>query len=194
LGGLVAITCPCYWVSPAGAIAIGAVAGIVVPLGIDLLERLRIDDPIGAWPVHGLAGIWGTLSLGLFAVGKYGVPTADGVDKSTLVKGLLYGGGTAQLRSQLIGSATCVVVVFGFSLLLMFAIRSLKGSWNLRLDKDGELEGLDIHEHGTPAYHMEFGQGVSYTTLLGSGKTPVSSDIARKRPLVGTSTSTEETQ
>ena len=194
LGGLVAITCPCYWVSPAGAIAIGAVAGIVVPLGIDMLEHWRIDDPIGAWPVHGLAGIWGTLSLGLFAAGKYGVPTADGVDKSTVVKGLFYGGGTAQLQSQIIGSATCVVVVFGFSLLLMFAIRSLKGSWNLRLQKDGELEGLDIHEHGTPAYHMEFGQGVSYTTLLGSGKTPVSSDIARQRPLVGSSASTEETQ
>jgi ammonium transporter, Amt family len=183
LGGLVAITCPCYWVSPAGAIAIGAVAGIVVPLGIDLLERLRIDDPIGAWPVHGLAGIWGTLSLGLLATGQYGIPTADGVDKSTLVKGLLYGGGTAQLRSQLIGSATCVVVVFGFSLLLMFAIRSLKGSWNLRLDKEGELEGLDIHEHGTPAYHMEFGQGVSYTTLLGSGRSLSSSDVPRGAPV-----------
>src|SRR5881227_4430868 len=80
LGGLVAITCPCYWVSPWGAIAIGVAAGIVVPLGIDLLEYLRIDDPIGAWPVHGLAGIWGTLSLGLFATGQYGIPTADGVD------------------------------------------------------------------------------------------------------------------
>jgi Amt family ammonium transporter len=183
LGGLVAITCPCYWVSPAGAIAIGAAAGILVPLGIDMLEHWRIDDPIGAWPVHGLCGIWGTLSLGLFAAGKYGIPTADGVDKSTLVKGLFYGGGTAQLQSQLIGSAACVVVVFGFSLLLMFAIRSLKGTWNLRLQKDGELEGLDIHEHGTPAYHMEFGQGVSYTTLLGSGRSLSSSDVPRVAPV-----------
>ena len=65
LGGLVAITCPCYWVSPFGAVMIGAVAGIVVPLGINLLEHLRIDDPIGAVPVHMFAGIWGTLSLGL---------------------------------------------------------------------------------------------------------------------------------
>jgi Amt family ammonium transporter len=159
------------------------VAGIVVPLGIDLLEHWRIDDPIGAWPVHGLAGIWGTVSLGLFAAGKYGIPTADGVDTSTVVKGLFYGGGTAQLRSQLIGSATCVVVVFGFSLLLMFAIRQLKGSWNLRLQKDGELEGLDIHEHGTPAYHMEFGQGVSYTTLLGSGRSLSSFDVPRGAPV-----------
>src|SRR6202171_3306501 len=66
LGGLVAITCPCYWVSPAGAVWIGAVAGIVVPLGVGLLEWFRVDDPIGAVAVHGFSGIWGTLSLGLF--------------------------------------------------------------------------------------------------------------------------------
>ena len=78
LAGLVAITCPCYWVSPFGAICIGAVAGVVVIAGIDLLEWLRIDDPIGAWPVHGLCGIWGTISLGLFATGQYGAAHADG--------------------------------------------------------------------------------------------------------------------
>src|SRR5437763_3279433 len=183
LGGLVAITAPCYWVSPTGAIIIGAVAGVVVPLGVDFLEHVRVDDPIGAWPVHGLDGIWGTLSLGLLAAGRYGISNADGVDTSTLVKGLFYGGGTAQLRSQLIGSATCVVVVFGFALLLMFAIRSLKGSWNLRLEKEGELEGLDIHEHGTPAYHMEFGQGVSYTTLLGSGRGLPGSGVPSAAPV-----------
>ncbi len=72
LAGLVAITCPCYWVSPLGAICIGAIAGVVVIVGIDLLEYLRIDDPIGAWPVHGLCGMWGTWSLGLFATGQYG--------------------------------------------------------------------------------------------------------------------------
>src|SRR6476661_3624527 len=67
LGGLVAVTAPCYWVSPGGAIWIGAIAGVLVPLGIDFLERMRVDDPIGAWPVHGVCGIWGTLSVGLFA-------------------------------------------------------------------------------------------------------------------------------
>ena len=100
LGGLVAITCPCYWVSPWGAIIIGAVAGVVVPLGIDFMEWRRWDDPIGAVAVHGFAGIWGTLSLGLLATGQYGVPTATGTDTSTVVKGLFYGGGTAQLRAQ----------------------------------------------------------------------------------------------
>ena len=99
LAGLVAITCPCYWVSPLGAILIGAIAGVVVVLGVDLMEFLRIDDPVGAWPVHGLAGIWGTLSLGLFATGEYGAPTTTGADNSagSVVKGLFYGGGTDQL-------------------------------------------------------------------------------------------------
>ena len=72
LAGLVAITCPCYWVSPTGAILLGAVAGVIVVLGVELLEYLRIDDPIGAVPVHGFCGIWGTLSLGLFACGQFG--------------------------------------------------------------------------------------------------------------------------
>ena len=74
LGGLVAITAPCYWVSPGGAVLIGAIAGCLVPLGVDLLERLRIDDPIGAVAVHGFVGIWGTLAVGLFATGQFGVP------------------------------------------------------------------------------------------------------------------------
>jgi Amt family ammonium transporter len=164
LGGLVAITAPCYWVSPMGAVIIGAVAGIVVPLGVDLLEHLRVDDPIGAFPVHGLAGIWGTLSIGLLATGQFGVPTADGVDTSTVVRGLFYGGGTAQLRSQAIGSLTCLVVVGGVAAIVMFSIKALRGSWSLRISRDGELEGLDIHEHGTPAYHVEFGQGMTYST------------------------------
>jgi Amt family ammonium transporter len=176
LGGLVAITAPCYWVSPFGAIVIGAIAGIVVVLGVDLLEHLRIDDPIGAVPVHGFAGIWGTLSIGLFAVGKYGVPTADGADTSTVVKGLFYGGGTAQLRAQFIGSMTCVIVVTGVALLVMYAIKAVRGSWTLRIGREGELEGLDLHEHGSPAYHMEFGQGMTYTTLIGAGKIPDGSD------------------
>jgi Amt family ammonium transporter len=164
LGGLVAITAPCYWVSPFGAVIIGAVAGIVVPLGVDLLERLRIDDPIGAFPVHGLAGIWGTLSIGLFATG-FGIPTADGIDKTSVVKGVFYGGGFNQLKAQFVGSLVCVVVVGVVSYVMLKAVAKTVG---LRVSKDGELEGLDIHEHGTPAYHMEFGQGVTYTTLLGA--------------------------
>ncbi len=163
LGGLVAITCPCYWVSPSGAILIGAIAGVIVPLAVDLLEYLRIDDPIGAVPVHGIAGIWGTVSLGLFATGKFGIPTPDGVDTSTVVKGLFYGGGLSQLKAQVFGSLTCVVIVFGFSMVLMYLIHLTR---TLRVAEGGELEGIDMHEHGTHAYHMEFGQGVSYTQLV----------------------------
>jgi Amt family ammonium transporter len=162
LGGLVAITCPCYWVNTTGAVIIGAVAGIVVPLGVDLLEHWRIDDPIGAVAVHGFAGIWGTLSLGLFATGAYGLPTPDGVDTSTTVKGLLFGGGLDQLKAQAIGSLTCVVVISLVSIMLFWLVDLTR---TLRVPAEGELEGIDLHEHGTHAYHMEFGQGSSFSTF-----------------------------
>src|SRR5438105_2194427 len=119
LGGLVAITCPCYWVDPVGAFFIGVGGGLVVVWALDLLEYLRIDDPIGAVPVHMAAGIWGTLSLGLFAAGKFGVPTPMGVDTSTVVKGLLYGGGTGQLMAQAVGSGATVMATLAASFVLM---------------------------------------------------------------------------
>jgi Amt family ammonium transporter len=151
LAGLVAITCPCYWVSPFGAIMIGLIAGVVVILGVDLVEWLRIDDPVGAVAVHGVCGIWGTLSLGLFATGQFGAPTTTGADNSAgaVVTGLFYGGGSAQLIGQAIGSAAITVgtLVAGFA--LMYAV---KATGTLRISKDGELEGMDIHEHGGPAY------------------------------------------
>jgi ammonium transporter, Amt family len=167
LGGLVAITAPCYWVAPGSAILIGAVAGIVVPLGIDLLEKVKIDDPIGAVAVHGFAGIWGTLSIGLFAH-NFGVPGPQGADTSGgTVEGLFFGGGLDQLKSQAIGSLTCVIVVSAAAAALMFAV---KATGYLRVERDGELEGLDIFEHGLPAYHMEFGQGMSYSAPPGMGR------------------------
>lgn len=167
LAGLVAITCPCYWVSPTGACALGAVAGVIVILGADLLEYLRIDDPIGAWPVHGLCGIWGTISLGLFASGEYstvgsspvGVPDtvhqflADGTTANPMygapLTGLFYGGGTQVLLSQCVGSlvtcaATFVAAMTVFWVLNRFGL--------LRISKDGEIEGIDLHEHGISAY------------------------------------------
>jgi Amt family ammonium transporter len=163
LGGLVAITAPCYWVSPLGAIIIGAIAGVVVPLGVDLLEHRRIDDPIGAVAVHGFCGIWGTLSIGLFASG-FGIPGPNGADTSVSIEGLFYGGGLDQLKSQVIGSATAVVVISAAAAALMYAV---KATGTLRVDPEGELEGLDLFEHGTVAYHMEFGQGMRYSTPTG---------------------------
>jgi Amt family ammonium transporter len=151
LAGLVAITCPCYWVSPGGSIIIGAAAGVVCVLAIDLVEWLRIDDPIGAVAVHGACGIWGTLSLGLFACGKYGAPTPTGADDSaaSLVGGLFYGGGTQQLVAQCIGSASITAATFAVGMVLMYAV---KATGTLRVSEEGELEGLDIHEHGGTAY------------------------------------------
>ncbi len=151
LAGLVAITCPCYWVSPLGAILLGAVAGVIVILATDLLEYLRIDDPCGAWPVHGACGIWGTLSLGLFATGEFGAPTPTGADNSAgaVVKGLFYGGGTDQLVAQFIGNAAIGIGVFAVAMVLMYAV---KATGTLRVSKQIEEEGLDLHEHGGTAY------------------------------------------
>ena len=151
LAGLVAITCPCYWVSPLGACILGAVAGVIVILGVDLLEYLRIDDPIGAVPVHGICGIWGTLSLGLFASGQYSAAGSSPVapDTSTVLTGLFYGGGTQVLVAQAIGSATVAIATFAVSMIVMLAVNATR---TLRLSKAGELEGMDLHEHGISAY------------------------------------------
>jgi len=133
LAGLVAVTAPCAFVQPAAALAIGAVGGVIVVLGTLLLDRLRIDDPVGAFPVHGMNGIWGTLSIGLFAT--------DG--------GLFYGGGAGLLGVQALGTfavAGFVTVTMG----LVFA--SIKYTVGLRVSKEEELRGLDITEHGMEAY------------------------------------------
>ena len=157
LGGLVAITCPCYWVSPFGAVALGLVAGVVVYLAVNLLEYLRIDDPIGAVPVHGACGMWGTWSLGLFACGKYGATGPTGPDNSAPVTGLFYGGGTQVLKAQLIGSLTITVATFLVALILMLIIKQLPYPWKLRVEKEGETNpgGLDMFEHGAEAYALE---------------------------------------
>ncbi len=133
LAGLVAITAPCAYVDPAAALAIGAVGGVIVVLGTLLLDRLRIDDPVGAFPVHGMNGIWGTLSIGLFAT--------DG--------GLFYGGGAELLGIQ----ATGTFAVAGFVMLSMgLVFAAIKYTVGLRVSKEEELRGLDITEHGMEAY------------------------------------------
>jgi Amt family ammonium transporter len=149
LAGLVAITCPCYWVSPTGGVLIGLIAGVVVVMGIDLVEWLRVDDPVGAVAVHGVCGIWGTLSLGLFACGAYGVTGATGPDNSKPIAGLFYGGGADQLIKQVIGSASIAGATFALALLMMYAI---KATGLLRISMHGEEEGIDFHEHGAEAY------------------------------------------
>ena len=149
LAGLVAITCPCYWVSPTGSIILGGIAGVIVCMGVELLEWLRIDDPIGAVPVHGFCGIWGTLSLGFFACGKYGATGPLGPDNSAALNGLFYHGGLTLLKAQFVGSAIVTCSTFAVSLLLMYLV-NLTGT--LRVSEEGELYGLDLHEHGISAY------------------------------------------
>jgi Amt family ammonium transporter len=156
LAGLVAITCPCYWVSPTGACALGLIAGVIVILGVDLLEFLRIDDPIGAWPVHGLCGIWGTLSLGLFASGEYAAAGSSPTSIPTIVAnspdaltGLFYGGGVKVLIAQCIGSFIICASTFVIAMIVFAVLNSVK---LLRISKEGEEEGMDIHEHGISAY------------------------------------------
>lgn len=149
LAGLVAITCPCYWVSPVGAVILGGIAGVIVVYAVEVLEYLRIDDPIGAVPVHGICGIWGTLSLGLFASGQYGATGPFAPDNSAPLKGLFYGGGVQVLMAQAIGSAIITVSTFVVALIVMYAVNAIG---LLRVSKEGELYGLDLHEHGISAY------------------------------------------
>ena len=149
LAGLVAITCPCYWVSPTGAILLGGVAGVIVVAGVELLEWLRIDDPIGAVPVHGICGIWGTLSLGLFACGKYGATGPVAPDNSAPLTGLFYGGGTQVLIAQAIGSLIVTSATFSVAMAVMYLV-NLTGT--LRVSAEGAVYGLDLHEHGISAY------------------------------------------
>ncbi len=168
LAGLVAITCPCYWVSPFGAIVLGAIAGVVCIVAVDVVEWMRVDDPIGAVAVHGACGIWGTLSLGLFACGKYGAPGPTGADNSeaSVVTGLFYGGGVNVLISQAIGSAVVTVATFAVSMAMMYAVKATR---TLRISEEGELEGIDVHEHGGPAYPELIG-GVSSSMASPSGR------------------------
>ena len=151
LAGLVAITCPCYWVSPFGSVMIGAIAGVIVILGVDLLEYLRIDDPIGAVPVHMINGIWGTLSLGLFASGQFAAGGSDPIapDLSNKLTGLFYGGGSKVLVAQTIGSGIVTLATLAVSFAVMYAIDAMG---MLRLSEEGEHDGMDIHEHGISAY------------------------------------------
>jgi Amt family ammonium transporter len=139
LGGLVAITAPCAFVTPGAALFIGVLAGLVTYFGVDLVESLRIDDPVGAFAVHGLNGMLGTLSNGIFA----------------LEVGLLYGGGLAQLGIQALGVVAAIAFVFPVSLGMFYVIKALFG---LRVTPEVEAAGIDLAYHGIASY-PEFVEG-----------------------------------
>ena len=133
LGGLVAITAPCAFVTPTASLLIGVLAGALTFYGVELMERLRIDDPVGAFPVHGMNGIFGTLAVGLFAT--------EG--------GLFYGGGFTQLGVQAIGVLAAIAFVFPVSY-LMFTI--IKNVFGLRVSEEVEIAGIDEYYHGISSY------------------------------------------
>lgn len=144
LAGLVAITAPCAWVAPWASVVIGLIAGVLVVLSVFALENMGVDDPVGAVSVHGTNGFWGLISLGIFADGTYGNYTTE----APMVKGLLYGDG-GQLIAQLIGAATCFLWAFIVGFITFKLIDVVNG---LRVAPEEEIQGLDIGEHGTPAY------------------------------------------
>jgi ammonium transporter, Amt family len=146
LGGLVAITAPCAFVSPWSALIIGIVAGLLVDWSVIALERhLRIDDPVGAIAAHGVCGLWGALALGIFADGSYGMGW-NGV--AGPVRGLLFGD-SGQFVAQLIGVSTNLVVIFGLALAFFVLIERLIGN---RVAAEVEWSGLDMLEMGSDAY------------------------------------------
>ncbi len=133
LAGLVAVTAPCAYVSPAGAAAIGLVAGVLVVEAVGWVDRAHLDDPVGAVAVHGFGGAFGTLSVGLFAIKG----------------GLFYGGGLHSLLIQALG----LVCVAGWSFVATYGLfYLLKRTVGIRVSADEEDQGLDIGEHGVPAY------------------------------------------
>ena len=146
LAGLVAITCPCAFVSAGGASILGLVAGILCVESVFFFDKYRIDDSVGAISVHGVNGAWGCLSLGLFADGTYG-DGWNGVAGN--VRGLFYGGGMGQFWAELIGVTVCFVTLAALSLLVYFIAEKLVGN---RVSKEVEIAGLDLPEMGAPGY------------------------------------------
>jgi ammonium transporter, Amt family len=155
LAGLVAITAPCAFVSPNSSVIIGALAGIIVCLGVLFNDRVtKIDDPCGAISVHGFCGFFGAVCVGIFADGTYGAGWNGVGAQSYLgtagrgVTGLLYGD-TSQFLCQLLGATLCVVWAFGLTYVVFSIVNKVK---SMRVSPDDELEGLDVPQFGLPCY------------------------------------------
>jgi Amt family ammonium transporter len=176
LAGLVAITCPCAFVSAAGASILGLVAGVLVVESVFFFDKIGIDDCVGAISVHGVNGAWGCLSLGLFADGTYGEGW-NGVPGT--VKGLFYGGGFSQLIAEFIGVTTCFVTLAILSIIVYKVAEVLVGN---RVSHETEIEGLDLPEMGIPGYAGFVMDKQSETPML-KGDTLVP-DSPKSKPMV----------
>ena len=160
LAGLVAITAGTAAVSNVGAVVIGSLAGILVVASVFFFDRIKVDDPVGAISVHGVCGAFGTVCVGLFAT----------ADTDFWQAGLLYGGGTSQLVSQVVGVvavATFVAVTAG----VLFLV--LKHTIGLRVSEEEEIEGLDVPEHGAAGYATEASFGGASPRIHQSAKVKV---------------------
>ena len=172
LAGLVAITAGCDAVSPFGAFIIGFVAGILVVLSVEFFDKIaKIDDPVGAVSVHFANGVWGTIAVGLFSNG------GDGVGK-----GLFYGGGFAQLGTQLLGLITVDVYV----VVVMFIIfKIIDKTIGLRVPAEVEIDGLDIHEHGLASAYAGFSiSDANAAAMVPNENTDLGEDDASKASAV----------
>ena len=143
IAGLVAITAACAFVAPWAALVIGFVAGVIVVLGVLAVERLRIDDPIGAIAAHGMAGVWGTLALGFLALPGQAEKLATGTG------GFVYTGSLDQLGTQALGLLAVGAFTFTASFLVLWA---MKRTFGIRTDAEVETAGLDVSEHGMWGY------------------------------------------
>jgi Amt family ammonium transporter len=143
IAGLVAITAACAFVEPWAAIVIGLGAGAIVVFGSIAVERVRIDDPVGAIAAHGMAGVWGTLALGFLTAPSLAERLGTGSG------GLLYTGSAAQLGTQALGLLAVGAFTFGSSFLVLWA---MKATFGIRSDAEAESAGLDVSEHGMWGY------------------------------------------
>lgn len=155
LAGLVAITASCAFVETWAAIVIGLIAGIIVFFSMKMFDKLGIDDPIYCLSVHGVAGVWGTLSTGFFATPE--LAEQVGVGKA----GLFYGGGFEQLGVQALGVVVCGAFAFIVSYIVLAIIKGVIG---LRVTEEEELVGLDMSEHGSYGYPEQMRKAASLQT------------------------------
>ena len=170
LAGLVAITAGCATVDPWAAIVIGIVGGLVMFGGVRTLDNMKIDDPVGAVSVHGIAGFWGVLAVGLFST-EAGLTQAGYADPTKY--GLLVGGGGEQFIAQLIGALAILGWTAATAGALFLAIKYTIG---LRVSEEEEIRGLDVDEHGLEAYPEFSGAPLG---VFGFGGPIASSEAAR---------------
>jgi ammonium transporter, Amt family len=161
IGALVAITAPSGYVEPWTAPIIGAIAGVIVPLGVYAIDK-KIDDPVGALTAHGLCGIWGTLACGIFTSPRLAEYNGFGEG------GLIYTGSFHQLATQALGIVTVFAFVFTLSYATFYAI---KKTYGLRVTAEEEEAGLDISEHGMYGYPEQF---IPAPELIGYSPSPAS--------------------